>query len=44
MKEKEFPTAYHYLMKNSKCNNNKHNMVGFYKIRKKYNKIQLQKI
>ena len=25
----------------SKYNNNKHNMVVFYKIRKKYNKIQI---
>ena len=33
-------TAYHILIK---YNNNKHNIVTFYKIWKKYNEIQLTK-
>ena len=40
MKEKEIPAAYHYLIK---IQYNKHNMVLFLIIRKKYNSIQLTK-
>ena len=38
-RKKEVPTAYHFL----KYNINKHNVVLFHKIWKKYNAIQLTK-
>ena len=37
--EKDVQTAYHYL----KYNNNKHNIVVYHKIWKKYKEIQLTK-
>ena len=40
-KEKRSPDGLNYP--NKKYNNNKHNLLVFYKIEKKYNEIQLTK-